>query len=173
MRLAALALLALAVGCGPDADAAPPTRVVCQDGLRIAQVDAGAAAGARGRGLSRLRGRVAGGRRGRPPRFSARRSRGASSARASRAAFARRSEDGPSAPRGPAAGAHDASGRPSRSWKRGRGSPSARLTKAERARRPEPCDAAAECRSAEGEPRPRDPRSAVVRPGATACPAPR
>ena len=39
MRLAALALLALAVGCGPDADAAPPPRVVCQDGLRIAQVD--------------------------------------------------------------------------------------------------------------------------------------
>jgi len=39
MRRAALALLALAVGCGPDADAAPPTRVVCWDGVRVATVN--------------------------------------------------------------------------------------------------------------------------------------
>ncbi len=40
MRLIVLvALLGLGAGCGPDADAAPATRIVCQDGVRIAKVD--------------------------------------------------------------------------------------------------------------------------------------
>jgi hypothetical protein len=37
-QLAAGAVL-LALGCGPEADAAPPTRVVCHDGVRIAKVN--------------------------------------------------------------------------------------------------------------------------------------
>ncbi len=38
MRWLVLALVAVAVGCGPEADAAPPTRVVCKDGIRVATV---------------------------------------------------------------------------------------------------------------------------------------
>jgi hypothetical protein len=49
MRLAVAALLVLVAGCGPDADAAPPTRVVCRDGVRIARVD-----GAKRRGVCDL-----------------------------------------------------------------------------------------------------------------------
>jgi len=37
-RVLLLALL-LTVGCGPDASAKPPTRVVCSDGLRVAKVN--------------------------------------------------------------------------------------------------------------------------------------
>lgn len=39
MRRVALCVLVLAIGCGPEADAAPPTRVVCHDGVKIARVD--------------------------------------------------------------------------------------------------------------------------------------
>jgi hypothetical protein len=39
MRLVAAALVALAAGCGPDADAAPAAKVVCHDGVRIAKVN--------------------------------------------------------------------------------------------------------------------------------------
>jgi hypothetical protein len=49
MRIAVLGLLVLAAGCGPEADAAPPTRIVCRDGVRIAMVD-----GAKRRGVCDL-----------------------------------------------------------------------------------------------------------------------
>ena len=39
MRPHALWLLVLAAGCGAAVDAAPPTRVSCRDGLRIATVN--------------------------------------------------------------------------------------------------------------------------------------
>jgi hypothetical protein len=39
MRLAVAALLVVAAGCSADAGAAPPTRVVCRDGVRVAKVD--------------------------------------------------------------------------------------------------------------------------------------
>ena len=39
MTRAALLVLLLAVGCGPEASATPPTRVQCSDGLRVAKVN--------------------------------------------------------------------------------------------------------------------------------------
>lgn len=39
MRRLVLWLLVLAAGCGAAVDAAPPTRVVCRDGLRVATVN--------------------------------------------------------------------------------------------------------------------------------------
>ncbi len=45
----ALAALVLTLGCDPAADASPPTRVVCRDGVRVATVD-----GARRRGVCDL-----------------------------------------------------------------------------------------------------------------------
>jgi hypothetical protein len=49
MERVALLVLALAVGCGPDASAAPPTRIVCHDGVRLAKVN-----GVRRRGVCDL-----------------------------------------------------------------------------------------------------------------------
>lgn len=49
MRRLVLGLLVLVLGCDPAADAAPPTRVVCRDGVRMATVD-----GARRRGVCDL-----------------------------------------------------------------------------------------------------------------------
>lgn len=39
MRGLASGGLLLVLGCGPEADAAPPTRVVCHDGVKIARVN--------------------------------------------------------------------------------------------------------------------------------------
>ena len=39
MRRGALVLLVVALGCGPDAVAAPPVRIVCRDGVKIARIN--------------------------------------------------------------------------------------------------------------------------------------
>jgi hypothetical protein len=39
MTRGALLVVLLAVGCGPDAGAMPPTRVLCSDGSRVAKVN--------------------------------------------------------------------------------------------------------------------------------------
>lgn len=39
MMRGVLLALVLAVACGPEASAGPPTRVVCSDGLRVAKVN--------------------------------------------------------------------------------------------------------------------------------------
>jgi hypothetical protein len=39
MTRGVLLALVLAVACGPDASAKPPTRLLCSDGLRVAKVN--------------------------------------------------------------------------------------------------------------------------------------